>query len=675
VHNLRGYDSHFIVKHYKLRKNTPVSGLACNTQKFRTLDIGKISFVDSLSLLDAGLAELVRDLGADHPYPIIEDSGIYENNHQKSLLLNGKGIYPYEYIESFATLSEPTLPPIEAFYSSLREETVSLEDYNRALETFHAFNCQSLSDYTRLYCHLDVLQLAEIMFEFIAEVQTDFGLDVTNYISIPQLSFDAMLKMTGVKLDHITDMDMALCLENGIRGGVSYVSTRSVDIDRDGGEIGYFDYNNLYGWAQRQKLPVSDYAWVPDDELETLDITQIPDDADTGYILEVDLEYPTHIRDKHRHMPMAPEHLDIFHPDLSEYSKQCLNVTQLNRAARERYHSHKLCGTFYPKKKYLVHYRNLKFYLKHGLVVTKTHRIISFRQSAFTKDYIDFCGEKRRTAISPFKQRMAKLYVNGNFGKFIQNVRKYINVKFVKKEALAAKYVGRPNFICFRVLTDSLVVIFLKQKSITLDRTFSIGFSILELSKLLMFECFYDIILPRFHRKNVDLILSDTDSFILHLRNHSKRDIQIKLRDIMDFSNLKPNHEFYDTSRAKVPGYLKDEIPNGRILECVAPKSKCYALRSETNSVTTIEKKCKGITKPRVKRLKIESYRECIVSKVKIKATMSRIRVKDHAISTVLQHKICLSSFDDKRYLLRCGKHSYPYQIEPLSDKCPRCRI
>ena len=144
----------------------------------------------------------------------------------------------------------------------------------------------------------------------------------------------------------------------------------------------------------------------------------------------------------------------------------------------------------------------------------------------------------------------------------------------------------------------------------------------------------------------------------------------------MDFSNPPPSDPFFDASRTKVPGYWKVETPNSTIVECVAPKSKCYAIRTRTESGgENVEKKCKGITKSRVKTMKIDSYRKCINSISLIKTDVARLQVKNHNIQTIIQNKVCLSSFDDKRYLLNCGKHSKPYQKEKQSDICNLCNI
>ena len=161
------------------------------------------------------------------------------------------------------------------------------------------------------------------------------------------------------------------------------------------------------------------------------------------------------------------------------------------------------------------------------------------------------------------------------------------------------------------MLNKKLVAIFLEKKKVVLDRKYSVGFTILELSKLAMFQYYYDVILPRFGRRNVSILLSDTDSFIFHIKNYTKNEIRWKLGDVMDFSNIPAANKMCNATRKNVPGFLKDETPAGDIVECIALKSKCYALRTHMSATGEMleEKKYKGITKPRVKRMCINNYR------------------------------------------------------------------
>ena len=673
-HNLTGYDSHFIIKHMtKYQGKRRFTGIPNNTEKFKTFDVGRTKFVDSRAFLDASLAELVDDLVQEkNDFKILENSGIYETEEQRNLLISQKGVFPYEYVTGTDVLQETKLPPKDKFYSMVKESHVNDEEYQHALKTFEAFGCKNLKDYCKLYCRLDTLQLAEAVLAFVEEVKMDFGLDATNFISLPQLAWQCMLKKTGVELDYMPDQDMIQLLENNIRGGVSYVNVRSVNTAEDGGELMYLDFTNLYGYAQKQKLPCRNYRWLTSDEVANFDVMAVEDNGDLGYGLEVDLHYPEHLHKLHNDLPLAPEKMDIFYNDLSEYSKECLD--NIYKGNPKRYHAQKLAGTFRDKKNYFTHIKNLKYYLDQGLIVTKIHRIIEFEQEDFMTEFIDYSAEKRKKSKSAFKCRVAKLIANATYGRFIMNVRNHMEVKILSRGSTIEKYMGNPRFKSMRFLNDDLVAIFLKKKKVTLDKHWMVGWTILELSKLAMFELYYDVVIPRFGIENVDIVMSDTDSYIFHIHKHSKREIELKLCDVMDFSNYPKDHEFYNDQRAKIPGFVKNETPSSDIIEIVAPKSKCYAFKTKLNTGSVKEeKKCKGVTKARIKRLKFNSYKKCITSITGVKATVARIQARNHRISTVKQTRLCLSSFDDKRFLLHCGRHSKPHSETRPSETCLRC--
>ena len=681
AHNLQGYDSHFLFRYYSndyVTSTTNMFAIPTNTEKFKAFEMCGVQFIDSLAFLEASLSEMVEDLKAeDCKFDIIRKSGLCENSEQLDWLLRSKGIYPYEYITGYEVLKEKALPPKEKFYSTLSNANVSDEEYNQAVSTYKIFQCQSIEDYTKLYCITDTMQLAEAILSFVEEVQKDFGLDVTNYVSLPSVSFDAMLKMTGAKLDFLPDSDMVNLFESSIRGGVSFVNKRYSNVEEEGGEILYLDFTNLYGFSQCQKLPTSEYTWLNEEEISNMDLSLIDEDGSFGYGLEVDLEYPIELHKAHNDLPLAPENINIFYDDLSPYSKECLKMTcQTNPL---RYKSQKLCGTFKTKEKYFTHIKNLKYYLKLGLKLKKIHRVIKFRQDAFVKPYIEYAAKKRAQSKSPFKNRNRKKMTNANYGRFIMNVRKHIEVKLVSKQSAIEKHMSSPRLKSFRILNSDLTAFFMKKKKITLDKQWSVGWAILELSKLALFQLYYDILVPRFGLENIEVIMSDTDSLILHIKNYKDSEITDRLHDVLDFSNYPSEHPRFSKVRSKIPGFIKNEYPSSQITECVALKAKSYAfqMRDKKSGKIGIEKKCKGVTKARTRTLKFASYKKCLSNFATIKATVARISVKNHRITSILQQRVCLSSFDDKRYLLECGVHSTPYKDEgiPQNSKCPQCNM
>ena len=160
---------------------------------------------------------------------------------------------------------------------------------------------------------------------------TFYGLDPCHYFTAPAMAWDAALKMSNVELQLITDYDMYLMIEKGIRGGISVISHRhakannpymeSYNPQQENSYIVYLDANNLYGWAMSQKLPEGDLKW---ERLSVADVSNIDVEGERGYILEVDLEYPAELHDAHNDYPVAPEQVRVTEDMLSSTQKDML---------------------------------------------------------------------------------------------------------------------------------------------------------------------------------------------------------------------------------------------------------------------------------------------------------------------------------------------------------------
>ena len=149
----------------------------------------------------------------------------------------------------------------------------------------------------------------------------DYGLDASNYISSPGLSWDAMLKFTVIKLEKINNIDVHLFLEKGMRGGVSYISKRYSKSDENT-EIMYWDINNLYGTVMSfNYLPYGGFKFLSEKEINDFDLDSIPENRLIGYILKVDLEYCKELHDLHNDYSLYPEKIEISHDMRSKYCK------------------------------------------------------------------------------------------------------------------------------------------------------------------------------------------------------------------------------------------------------------------------------------------------------------------------------------------------------------------
>jgi len=332
-----------------------------NTEKYISFSLGNVKFIDSINFLQRGLDKLVKSTDC---FPIMQRTFMEEDKHR---LLLKKGIYPYEYMDSFERFDETAMPEKETFYSSLNGKGISDEEYAHAQEVWAKFECRDLGDYHDLYVVTDVLLLADVFENFRKVCQDRYGLDPANYYTAPGLSWDALLKKIGVELELLTDLDMHLFIERGMRGGISMASKRHARANTPLVEgynqaeptnyITSLDANNLYGWAMSRPLPKSGFHWkraMPTEE----QIMKIGLNAKKGWILEVDLEYPEELHEAHNDYPLAPEKRAMDLRKMSEYQPSLMKDLGLEARCTE-----KLVLTLEDKEKYVTHHKNLQFYL------------------------------------------------------------------------------------------------------------------------------------------------------------------------------------------------------------------------------------------------------------------------------------------------------------------------
>ena len=219
-----------------------------------------IRFLDSAKLMASSLDSLVKNLGKEKLHHVRREFG-EKTDLSKALceaLISRKVVYPYDWMDSFVKFSEEKLPPKEKFFNRLNETHISNEDYAHAQNVWEKFGLKNMGEYHDLYLKSDVLLLADVFEEFRSVCFENYQLDPAWYYTSPGLAWDAALKKTGVRLQLLTDPDMLLMFEEGIRGGVSMIIKRhgkannpymSEEFDKNSPTkyISYLDANNLYG--------------------------------------------------------------------------------------------------------------------------------------------------------------------------------------------------------------------------------------------------------------------------------------------------------------------------------------------------------------------------------------------------------------------------------------------
>ena len=272
-----------------------------------------------------------------------------------------------------------------------------------------------------MYVITGVLLLADVFENFRKMCKDKYGLYPAHYYSAPGLSWDALLKKTGVDLELLTDLDMHLFIERGMRGGISMASKRYAKAKNPLVEgyntaeptnyITYLDANNFYGWVMSQPLPKSGFHWkrvMPTEE----QIMKIGPNVKKGWILEVDLAYPEELHKLHKDYPVAPEKRATEPWKMSEYQRRLITDLGLQSPNIE-----KLVLTLEDKEKYVTHYKYLQFYLRQGMLLKKVHRVLEFNQEPWMKPYIRMNTESRKQAKTDFETKFCKLMNNSVFEK------------------------------------------------------------------------------------------------------------------------------------------------------------------------------------------------------------------------------------------------------------------
>ena len=237
--------------------------------------------------------------------------------------------------------------------------------------------------------------------------------------------------------------------------------------------------------------------------------------------------------------------------------------------------------------------------------------IISFRQSKWLEKYINFNTQKRNQAVNDFEKDFYKLLNNAFYGKTMENVRNRLKIKFVKKDDYReiVKQQSKLTFNGIHKSYENCDSYTFKQNEVLMDKPIYLGFTVLELSKLLMYETYYDKLQAYFGQENIQLHYIDTDAFVLSLKTQDIITDSKNLEDIFDFSNLDKNHELFSNKNKKVLGKYKIETPKSAFIdEFVCLRSKMYAFKCGNDS----KNKLKGISKSQSKNIKFEEYKKCL---------------------------------------------------------------
>ena len=350
--------------------------------------------------------------------------------------------------------------------------------------------------------------------------------------------------------------------------------------------IQYLDTNNLYDWAMSKKLPVNGFKWIDNDKINEEFIKNYNENNDKGYIFEAD-KYPKRLHKLHRDLPFLSERMEV---------NKCKKL---------------VCNLF-NKKKYVAHINTLKQALNHGLKFKKIHRVIEFNKKEWLKPYIDMNTELRKEAKNDFEKDLFKLMNNSVFGKTMENIRKHRDIKLVTTEKKRSKLVSEPNYHTINLISEDLSITEMKKTKVKMNKPIYLGLSILEISKIIMYEFWYDYMKPQYN-DNVKLCYTDMDSFIMNINTNDFYEyIASDVENRFDTSNYEVNRLLPTGKNKKVIGLMKDKLGGKIISEFVTLRPKTYSFLTDDGKE---DKKAKRTKKCIIKKMiKFNDYKKCLLN-------------------------------------------------------------
>ncbi|CAG7725429.1 unnamed protein product [Allacma fusca] len=653
----------------------------------------KIRMIDSFNFLPSSLARLADNLVKDksHLLKLVETvvkqhlipkrtiRNDYEISEDTIKLLMQKLPYPYTFLTSPKVLeSGNSIPGISYFHNELTNTNCTLGEWEAIQHLIKTFGITDFQKYTHLYTVLDSTLLSLVWVNFVHNSMKSYGLDPTYTATASGFAWQAFLYTTGSDIHYIRDKEMINFIRRGVRGGNAFAVRKictsnnkrnphfKFDSAKPESAIVYFDIVSLYSYVmQYNSFPHSNSEWVDPEALNKID-WRYPQkmDPNTGYILEVSLEYPDEIHDATSDLPFCPVKTSI---QLCELSKtQVKNLHALDKTTQRSFlTTPKLLLHQYDRDNYVIHYQTLAFYLLKGMKLKTVHKGIRFTQKAFLKKYIKYNVDKRKLATSECERDSLKLGNNSIFGRLLMKDDNLVDVVFCTSRADVHKMLASDRCIDFDIINENVSIVILKKSKIVLDKPIQVGFTVLDLAKNKFYSAYYDDLKGVFGA-NISLLYTDTDSCLTVVNEPENIlwKLLVENRNLFDFSKIRKSHQIFSlykhienlsTYNAGESGKIK--IEDLDISQTVTLKSKQYSILTYDGSS---EMKAKGLPSNAVKRFcNHETYKDIVESGKERRVDINVIRSKSHNLFQATINKLAFHNLD----LYRCYPDENDYNF------------
>ena len=619
--------------------------------------------------------------------------------------------FPYEWFDSFEKLNHIGPVKYEEFYSSLKGGiTISQEEYQNFCDEFHKRGCVTMKDWLKDYNLADVEPFIEALEKTREQYYPDEIDLLKDAVSIPGISMTYVLNK-ALKMKKKSDPDLfapgepckcecssddcqkkgcekckeirdncEICTKNeayeiltkGMVGGPSIVFCRHAEAgvskirshiyrEEDAKicrSVQGLDANSLYLFCSGQEMPCGKekvFKCNPEEKNEI--IQNVLNDKLFGFF-EVDIEVPEQKRK--RFSEFCP--LFVISEVPEDQIPQHMKDYKINTGRKMIKNNKKLLGVM-KDEKILIYSPLLKWYLNHGLQVTKIHRYISYISGRPFKWFPEEVSSARREADNDKNKKQlgdtAKLKGNSFYGKMIENLEKHISTKFTTDEKLIDNIFRSPFFEDLEEINEGVFEVRQRKRQVTITRPYQCGIAVYQLAKLRMLEFYYDFLDKFCDRRDFELIQMDTDSFYMALSaNDFDEIIKPEMKEL--YKEEKKNWLVTDEYSKRVPGLFKAEFQGKRM---IALTSKCYFADNGGEAGAKLGKdegvkkfSCKGVSR-RQNKMNWERYKNALFGSLD-KARNIGFRKRDNHIVTYEQSKLGLSAYYDKRIVHEDGIHT-----------------
>ena len=643
-HNGMNYDNSILLNGMSKFKPT-ISCIGITSEKFKSIEFKfkkyemdddgeaheiksnySLRVIDSYNMIMGSLNSLSTNLNNKYKY---ETKKEFKDNFE---IINKKMNFPYEWINE-NNLVNKDLPGIKDFYSSLKLETISEEEYKQTKEIYNKLKFKNIKEYLDTYLKLDITLLTDIFENFRKGIWDKFGLDCSKYVSSPSLSKDCMLKFTKIKIEHIKDIEMYDFINNSVIGGLCVCSKPYLNNDNGNSTIAYQDVSSLYPAIMRNKIPLKNYKFI---ELNEFNINKYGEDKNYSCILLCHVKTTDKVKNDHilKQFPALISKTSIYYDNLSDYQKTNL---------KENYKSSgKLINHLGSDENNYLSFEMYKLLLKLGYEI-EIKKILEYYHSDFMKKYIDFLYDKKTEykKIGDKSMMMTyKILMNSLYGSMLTRVENFRDFKIITNSKQADFYTKRSNFNSRVIINEDLTIVEMNRVKCVYNSPILIGSIILQNSKVLLFDYMYNKFPKLFGKENMEIGYVDTDSIIFKIKNMKNEEYQ----------NIQNNNP--DVFGCKI-GLMEDEIDkNDEITEYIGLSSKCYSYITKNNFKDNV--KTKGISESyKSKYLNHQEFRKVLFDDVNLnKVEFNSIKIKNQKLFTNKIIKDNVKNFNDKRFMI-----------------------